>query len=165
MEIEVVKNDITELDVEAIVNPANSKLRMGGGLAGIIKKKGGSEIEKDARKSAPIKVGNATISTGGDLPADHVIHAPTMKTPTKNVPPKNAGKAMEGILDCADRKDIEKVAVPGLGTGVGGISSEDAAEEMISAAEKFEGENPKKIILVGYGKELHEAFLDKKNSL
>jgi len=162
MEIEVIQEDITELDIEAIVNPANSQIRMGGGLAGIIKKKGGREMEKKAQEKAPVKVGKAILSTAGKLKADHVIHAPTMKTPTRNIPAENSGKAMQGILECAKRNGISQVAVPGLGTGVGGVSSEDAAEKMVKTIRKFEGEKPEKIILVGYGDDLYEAFQEAK---
>ncbi len=163
MKVEVIQEDITQLDVEAIVNPANSGLVMGGGLAGIIKDKGGSVIEKEAQRHAPVDVGKAAMTTGGDLPAKHVIHAPTMESPAKNVPPENAGKAMRGILECADENGIREVAVPGLGTGVGGVSAEDAAREMVDELKEFDGENPEKVILVGYGDELYEAFKEERD--
>lgn len=165
MKVEVVKEDITQLDVEAIVNPANSRLVMGGGLAGIIKDKGGAEIEEEGQKQAPVDVGKAIITTGGKLPAKNVIHAPTMETPAKNVPPENAGKAMTGILECSERNGVKEVAVPGLGTGVGGVSAKDAAREMVSAVKEFEGDNPEKVILVGYGDELYEAFKAEKEKV
>ncbi len=158
MKVEVFKGDITQLDVEAIVNPANSRLKMGGGLAGIIKNKGGAEIEKKAQKQAPVDVGKAIKTTAGDLPSKYVIHAPTMKSPAQTVSAENAGKAMRGILECAEENGIEEVAVPGLGTGVGGVSAEDAAGEMVDAVEEFEASNVEKVILVGYGDELYEAF-------
>ncbi len=163
MELKVVKEDITQLEKEAIVNPANSQLRMGGGLAGIIKEKGGKEIEKEGQKQAPVKVGEAIITTAGRLPSKYVIHAPTMKTPAKNVPAENAKKATKGILNCANKNNIKEVAIPGLGTGVGGVSPEDAAEKMIEAINEHEGGNPQEIILVGYGQELYEAFKKEKN--
>lgn len=165
MKVEVVQEDITQLEVEAIVNPANSGLVMGGGLAGIIKDKGGAEIEEEAQKHAPVDVGKAVITTGGDLPAKYVIHAPTMESPTKNVPAKNAGKAMRGILECAEENGVNEVAVPGLGTGVGGVSAEDAAEAMVQEIKDFESVKIEKILLLGYGDELYEAFKEAKERM
>lgn len=162
MKVEVVQEDITQLEVEAIVNPANSGLIMGGGLAGIIKDKGGAEIEREAQRYAPVDVGKAVITAAGDLPSKHVIHAPTMENPAENIPPENAGKAMRGILECAEENGVREVAVPGLGTGVGGVSAEDAAREMVDALKEFEGENPERVILVGYGDELYKAFKSEK---
>ncbi|KXA98902.1 hypothetical protein AKJ39_00320 [candidate division MSBL1 archaeon SCGC-AAA259J03] len=158
MEVEVVKGDITELDVQAIVNPANSGLVMGGGLAGIIKKKGGSEIEKEARDRAPVEVGKAIVTTGGRLPSKHVIHAPTMEGPGEKIPSSNSGLAMRGILECAEKNGINEIAVPGLGTGVGGVSADDAASAMVEELKNFEPETVERVILVGYSDELYRAF-------
>lgn len=158
MEIKVVEDDITKLDAEAIVNPANSKLTMGGGLAGIIRKKGGEAIQKEAKVKAPVKVGEATVTTAGNLPSRYVIHAPTMENPAQKVSAKNARLAMKGILKTAEQNNIKEVAVPGLGTGVGGVPYEEAAKVMVDEAKKFEGKNLKKIIFVGYEESLYEAF-------
>ena len=76
--IEVVQGDLTELGVDAIVNAANNKLVMGGGVAGAIKRKGGRIIEEEAVKKGPIKIGEALATTAGVLPAKYVIHAATM---------------------------------------------------------------------------------------
>jgi len=158
MEIEIVKGDITKLEVEAIVNPANSGLTMGGGLSGIISKIGGREIEKEALKLAPVEVGEAVITSAGNLPAKFVIHAPTMEKPTLKVGKENAQLAMRAILECADKNNISEVAVPGLTTGVGEVSYKDAAEVMLEEIKNFNGKNPKKIILVARSDELKEAF-------
>ncbi len=165
MNIEIIQEDITNLNTKAIVNPANSNLIMGGGLAGIIKDKGGRVIESEAKKKAPVKVGEAIITTAGDLPSKFVIHAPTMEKPAQPVPPKNARLAMEAILNCGEQDKIEAIAVPGLGTGVGGINSIEAAEEMMKATKRFNSEKLEKVIFVGYGDDLHKAFLDKKEEI
>ncbi|MCM8763108.1 MAG: macro domain-containing protein, partial [Candidatus Omnitrophica bacterium] len=77
-EIKVIEGDITDLAVDAIVNAANNKLVMGGGVAGAIKKKGGKEIEEEAVKKGPIKIGEAIETKAGRLKAKYVIHAATM---------------------------------------------------------------------------------------
>lgn len=74
--IEILQGDITEADVEAIVNAANNHLWMGSGVAGAIKAKGGIEIEQDAMSKGPIDVGEAVESTAGKLPYKYIIHPP-----------------------------------------------------------------------------------------
>lgn len=158
MEIEIVKGDITKLKVEAIANPANSNMTMGGGLSGVILKAGGEEIEKEAQKLAPVKVGEAIVTGAGRLPAKYVIHAPTMEKPSMKVGKENVNLAMRAILKCADENGISEIAAPGLATGVGGVSYLDAAEAMVDEIKKFKGKDPQKVILVAYNDELYEAF-------
>ncbi len=165
MDIEVFKGDITGLDIEAIVNPANSRLIMGGGLAGVIKNKGGKEIEDEARKKAPVEVGKATVTSAGDLPAKYVIHAPTMENPAEDISPENVRLATCAVLNCAEENKIREVAVPGLGTGVGGVSSEEAAKVMVEEIQNFDPESLEKVVLVGYDEELYEAFEKWKDRL
>ncbi len=76
--ISVVHADITQLAVDAIVNAANSELWMGGGVAGAIKRAGGTVIEQEAMAKGPIPVGEAVVTSAGRLPCRHVIHAATM---------------------------------------------------------------------------------------
>jgi len=79
--IVVLTGDITKQEVDAIVNPANSMLVMGGGVAGAIKRVGGKEIEDESVKHAPVPVGEAVATGAGRLKAKYVIHAPTMERP------------------------------------------------------------------------------------
>jgi len=67
VEIKIKKGDITTVEVDAIVNPANSYGYMGGGVAGSLKEKGGDEIEQEACESAPIPIGSCVVTTGGSL--------------------------------------------------------------------------------------------------
>lgn len=158
MKIEVIKGDITELDVDAIVDPANSYMTMGGGLSGVIRKKGGDIIRQEAEKYAPIPVGKAIITSAGNLKAKYVIHAPTMKNPAERIGVKNVELATQAVLDCCEENKIDNVAIPGLGTGVGNVPEKDAAEVMVKTIKKFKGEHPKKVILIGFEQELYEAF-------
>ena len=79
IKIDVKKGDITEEKVDAVVNPANTLLTMGGGVALKIKKKGGVEIEKEAKMKGPIKRGDAIFTDGGNLSSKYVIHTATME--------------------------------------------------------------------------------------
>ena len=76
--VDVHVGDITELEVDAIVNAANNHLWMGAGVAGAILRKGGARIQTEAVAQGPIQIGDAVVTTGGDLKARPVIHAAVM---------------------------------------------------------------------------------------
>jgi O-acetyl-ADP-ribose deacetylase (regulator of RNase III) len=159
MKIEIIKGDITKLKVDAIVNPANSFLVMGGGLAGIIRSVGGEKIEEEATKHAPVAVGKAIITSGGKLPCKYVIHAPTMGKPAQKISTDNVKLTMEAILKCAEENNIKEIAIPGLGTGVGGVPYKEAAEVMLRILKNFKARNLKKVLLVAYNDNLYNEFL------
>ena len=158
--IVVLTGDITKQKVDAIVNPANSLMIMGGGVAGAIKRTGGKEIEEEALKHAPVAVGKAIATRAGRLEARYVIHAPTMKMPAMCIDKKNVQFAVRGALECAKQLGIETIAFPGMGTGVGGLSLEDAARTMVSEIRKHidTGTSLKQIVLVGFTKDLTYEF-------
>jgi len=87
--VSIERGDITDCEVDAIVNAANSTLAMGAGVAGAIKRKGGVIIEEDAMRQGPVEVGEAVLTTGGNLAATHVIHAavmgPDLKTDSEKI--------------------------------------------------------------------------------
>jgi len=160
VKISIVTGDITKLKVDAIVNPANSMLFMGGGVAGAIKRVGGKEIEDEALKSAPVPVGKAIATKAGKLEAKYVIHAPTMEKPAMLTTIDNVKLAMEGVLNCVERLGVKSVAFPGIGTGVGGLNSEEAARVMIAEVKRHlkKGTSLGKIVFVGFNEGLTKAF-------
>lgn len=157
MSIIVKKGDLTKTDCDAIVNPANSFGYMGGGVAGAIKRVGGIEIEKEAVNKAPIPVGRAVFTTAGTLPCKYVIHAPTMKQPAMRIDVENVRLATQAALELAEDLKLQFIAIPGMGTGVGGVSPEEAAEVMINVAKKFENKF-KKIIFIDRNDEMVDSF-------
>ena len=84
--INLERGDITAFKGDAIVNAANTKLILGGGVAGAIRKKGGSSIQKECNKIGPIKLGEAAITKGGNLQSKFVIHAASMHLGGKTTP-------------------------------------------------------------------------------
>ncbi len=158
--IRVVEGDITEMEVDAIVNPANSLMIMGGGVAGAIKRKGGVEIEDEARKHAPVPVGEAVATTAGKLKAKYVIHAPTMERPAMRIGLENVEKATRAALKLADKLGVETIAFPGMGTGVGGIPYYDSARKMLEVIREHVdgGTRLKEIILVAWGSDAYTEF-------
>ena len=162
--VRVLRGDITawssDLRPSAIVNPANSLMLMGGGVAGAIKRAGGAEIEEEARKQAPVPVGKAVATGAGRLPVDLVIHAPTMERPAMRTTSEKVLLAAKAALECAEREGVKAIAFPGMGTGVGGLSPDSAAEVMLRALKEHidAGTKLKAADFVAFTAELEEAF-------
>jgi O-acetyl-ADP-ribose deacetylase len=130
--LEVLQGDITECAVDAIVNAANNHLWMGAGVAGAIKRKGGRSIEDEAVRQGPIAVGEVVVTGGGSLKARYVIHAAAMGQDLMT----NADfirHATVNSLKRATELGLASMALPALGTGVGGFPVHEAARLMIDA--------------------------------
>ncbi len=164
--IKIAIGDITKLKVDAIVNPANSSMSMGGGVAGAIKRAGGTEIEAEALSKAPVRVGEAITTKAGKLSAKFVIHTPTMTSSAMRIDEGNAQRAMHAALECIQDLKVDSVAFPGLGTGVGGLSMETAARIMMQELKEYLDKSAtlKEVIFVGYvgeaAIEFEKAFVE-----
>jgi O-acetyl-ADP-ribose deacetylase (regulator of RNase III)/ADP-ribose pyrophosphatase YjhB (NUDIX family) len=160
-EILITKGDITEADAEAIVNAANNKFYMGGGVAGTIKKKGGKIIEEEAVKQGPVSVGEAVITSAGNLKAKYVIHAATMKMDFRT-DEDIIRKATYNTLLLAQEKAISSIAFCALGCGVGGFSYEACskimAQEVFRYLREVKEPSLKKIEFVLYDQKAFGIF-------
>lgn len=130
--IEIVKGDITKADTEVIVNAANNHFWMGAGVAGAIKAAGGDIIEKEAVSKGPVMTGEAIHTTAGKLPYKMVIHAAVMGQDLRTSD-KYIRLATFSCLNIAERLNIESIAFPAFGTGVGGFPMKACAYIMINA--------------------------------
>jgi O-acetyl-ADP-ribose deacetylase len=131
--IQIVAGDITEMAVDAIVNAANNDLVLGAGVAGAIRRKGGSRIQEECDRLAPIRVGEAAVTTGGDLKALYVIHAASMSLGGRTSA-ESLRQATRNALLRAEEKGIKSIAFPAVGTGIAGFPLEDCARIMIGGA-------------------------------
>lgn len=158
--IRVLKGDITQQTVGAIVNPANSLMMMGGGVAGAIKRTGGREIEEEAVRHAPVPVGEAVATEAGRLKAKYVIHTPTMRRPAMRTTEENVRLAMKAALGNVKKLEVKSVAFPGLGTGVGGIDIKAAANIMLQELKTHidGGTSLQSVIFVGFSEKSAETF-------
>lgn len=159
-EIKVMMGDITELRVDAIVNAANNKLVMGGGVAGAIRKKGGRVIEEEAVKKGPIEIGEAVATSAGELAAKYIIHAATMgmNFATDEIKIRNS---CWSALKVAEDLRINSIAFPALGCGTGGFPLLASAKIMAQEVLRHSRENNsslKEIIFCLYDKEAFEIF-------
>lgn len=157
MRIEIRQGDITEQpDVDAIVNAANTWLALGSGVAGAIRRKGGDIIDEEGRKQAPIRLGEAAVTTAGTLPNKFVIHAAAMGfTKEDALIPKKPGtgssaeiirNATLNSLRRAEELKLKSIAFPALATGVAGFPVDECAEVMIGAALGYATANPESSI-------------------
>jgi O-acetyl-ADP-ribose deacetylase (regulator of RNase III) len=127
--IEVLETDITTLEVDAIANAANTRLMHGGGVAGAISRAGGPAVQAESHERAPIGLGEAVETTGGEMPCRWVIHAATMELGPAH-PPTSAEiirRATASTLRRADELGARSLALVAFGTGVGGFPVDEAA--------------------------------------
>ena len=127
-----VQGDITEMAVDAIVNAANTDLTMDAGVAGAIRRKAGERIQAECERVAPIRLGEAAVTTGATLKALFVIHASTMR-PGETATAESLRLATRASLMRAEEKGIRSMAFPALGTGAAGLSMAECAPIMLKA--------------------------------
>jgi O-acetyl-ADP-ribose deacetylase (regulator of RNase III) len=160
-EIEVLAGDITQLDVDAIANAANTDLAHGGGVAGAISRAGGPEIQAESDLLAPIELGAAVATGGGELPARWVIHAATMRLggPTSA---EIIAAATASTLRVADDLGAKSLALVAFGTGVGGFPLAEAARIEVDAVRRHieDGSGLERVVFCVRGDNAHRAFAE-----
>lgn len=143
--LQIVKGDITQEAVDAIVNAANSHLQHGGGVAGIISQRGGPQIQAESntwvRLKGPISHEEPAYTSAGKLPCRYVIHAVGPVWGEKDEDAKLTA-AVQGALRLADRLELASIALPAISTGIYGFPIERAARVILLAIEKFFARNP-----------------------
>jgi O-acetyl-ADP-ribose deacetylase (regulator of RNase III) len=154
----VVHGSILEADAQAIVNAANSLGIMGGGVAGVIRRAAGEEVEAEARRMAPIPVGSAVLTSGGYTSFHGIIHAPTMTQPGTRISPENVALATRAALFLADERGFESIALPGMGTGVGGVAHASAALRMIGEIKAHQPKTLRRVIMIDVDPAMVEAW-------
>ena len=128
--LELCDGDITEMSTDAIVNAANARLVLGGGVAGAIRKKGGPSIQAECDKIGGTFVGGAVITTAGNLKARYVIHAvgPRMGEGDED---EKLQSATLNSLKVADENSLKSVSFPAISTGIFGFPTERCAKIML----------------------------------
>jgi len=157
--LELVEGDITGMQTEAIVNAANARLVLGGGVAGAIRRKGGPQIQEECNKIGGTFVGGAVKTTGGDLKAKYVIHAvgPRMGEGNEDEKLKNATL---NSLKLADEETIKSISLPAISTGVFGFPIQRCAEIMLqTVVDYLKGQTGvEKVIFCLFGRDSYEVF-------
>jgi O-acetyl-ADP-ribose deacetylase len=160
MEIELIRGDITELAVDAIVNAANQRLLGGGGVDGAIHRAAGPQLLEECRTLHGCPTGEARLTRGYRLPARYVIHTvgPVYKD-------GNSGEAgllascYRNCLNIAAEYHFTVIAFPGISTGVYAYPKEEASEIAIREVKTFsEGGYPSKVIFVAFDEETYSIY-------
>jgi O-acetyl-ADP-ribose deacetylase (regulator of RNase III) len=159
--LELIEGDITEMDTDAIVNAANARLILGGGVAGAIARKGGPEIRAECDRVGGTFVGGAAITTGGRLKARHVIHAvgPRMGEGKEDEKLTNATR---NALKVADENGLKSIAFPAISTGIFGFPIHRCAEIMLATTlDYLKGQTGlQRVVFCLYGRDSFNVFAE-----
>jgi len=149
MEFEVIQGDIAAQSADALVNAANTSLRMGSGVAGALKRAAGSGIDDEAVAKGPVALGGVATTDAYQLDADYVIHAAAM--------PAGGQATAESIRDAtrnalreADALDCESLVLPALGCGIAGVDFDDGVRVICEAIAAFEPDSLSAVELIAY---------------
>ena len=162
MSIEIIKADITELEVDAIVNAANSSLLRGDGVCGAIFKKAGFDLDKECQKIGHCNTGEAVITKGYNLKAKYIIHtvAPVWNDNSfKDNREELFKNCYSNLFKIAIENNIKTIAVPCIGTGIYGCPIELGRDYAFEIAKKVESKF-NKIYFVCFGDKEFEIYND-----
>lgn len=139
--LRLVSADLTEREVDAIVNAANTHLQHGGGVAGAIVRKGGQIIQDESNVIGYVPVGKAAITGAGSLKARFVIHAvgPRMGEGDEDA---KLGKAVASVLALATDKGLKSISMPAISAGIFGFPKDRCARILVAGSVGFLKSNP-----------------------
>ena len=129
------QGDLTEAEVDAVVNAANTDLQLGAGVAGAIRRKGGPTIQEECDALGPISLGEAVITGGGQLEARYVIHAASMHLGGRTSEGSLRDATANSLKRAAD-KQLSSLAFPAIGTGIAGFPLDRCAQIMLEEVRK-----------------------------
>lgn len=167
MKIELIKADITEVETSAIVNAANTSLLRGGGVDGAIHRKGGKAILDECvtirNRQGNCEVGEAVITTAGNLPAEYVIHT---VGPVWNGGKINESQKLQSCyfnsLKLADENNLKSIAFPNISTGIYRFPKKLAAEIAVETIRNYKLENKDskidRVVFVCYDQENYDLY-------
>ncbi len=164
--IEIVKGDITEEEVDAIVNAANSYLKHGGGVAGAIVRKGGKIIQEESDRIGFVPVGSAAVTGAGKLKARYVVHAVGPRWGEGDEEEK-LRSAVLSALKAAEEKGARSVSLPAISTGIFGFPKDKGAEVILRAIVDYidQGTALERIRVCNIDDQTCEIFLEKVKEL
>jgi O-acetyl-ADP-ribose deacetylase (regulator of RNase III) len=170
MKIEIVKGDITRIEVDALVNAANSSLLGGGGVDGAIHRAGGASILEECiqirNKQGGCQVGEAVITNAGDLPAKKVIHTvgPRWNNGTDGENQKLESCYRES-LRLAEENKLRSIAFPNISTGIYNYPKKEAAKIAVKTIKNHKADQVERVVFVCFDEEnyrLYQHILNEK---
>ncbi len=135
--LELVKGDITDQETDAVVNAANKRLTPCGGVAGAIHNAAGPELYEECKRLGRLETGEAVMTDGYELPADHVIHAVGPVYSKTKEAEILLRKSYRNALGTAAKNGVKSVSIPAISTGEFGYPTEEAAKIALDEIKKF----------------------------
>lgn len=157
MEFEIVQGDITKQRADALVNAANTDIKMGGGVAGALREAAGEDLQREANKRSPISLGDAVETGAYDLAAEYVIHAATMEL-GGGANESTIRNSTRSALVRADELSCESMVLPALGCGIAGVDLDDGAYYIFEEIADFDSETLTDIRVIGYRDESFQTM-------
>ncbi|MDQ3628487.1 MAG: O-acetyl-ADP-ribose deacetylase [Actinomycetota bacterium] len=160
MRLDVVRADITTLDVDAVVNAANRAMRGGGGVDGAIHAAGGPQILRDCveRFPAGLATGDAGWTTAGDLPAQYVIHVVGPDQRAGQTDPALLESCYRRALEVADELGVSSIAFPLVSAGIYGWPLDDAAKIAVGTVRAVLAAGDTSVTFAAFGDAAYEAL-------
>jgi putative ATPase len=163
--LQAVQGDLTAMEVDAVVNAANEHLAHGGGVAAALSRAGGPMVQRESNawidEHGPLRTGQAAVTTGGEMPAAHIVH---VVGPRYRSGQDNAGllrQAVRAALDAAADAGAASVALPAISAGIFGYPPAEATKVIARACAEWLGEHPSTlgtVLLVGYDTQSAQLF-------
>ncbi|GCF12585.1 hypothetical protein Harman_05200 [Haloarcula mannanilytica] len=152
MEFEVIQGDIAAQSADALVNAANTSLRMGSGVAGALKRAAGSGLNDEAVAKGPVDLGGVATTDAYDLDAEYVIHAAAMP-PGGQSTAESIRNATRNALAEADALNCESLVLPALGCGIAGFDFEDGVRIICEEISAFQPDSLTDVRLIAYSED------------
>lgn len=153
----MIQGDIAAQSADALVNAANTSLRMGSGVAGALKRAAGSGLNDEAVAKGPVDLGGVATTDAYDLDAEYVIHAAAMP-PGGQATAESIRDAVRNALAEADALDCESVVLPAVGCGIAGFGFEDGVRIICEEIDAFRADSLTDVRLIAYSDDDFQAM-------
>lgn len=157
MEFSVVQGDISQQSADALVNAANTGLRMGSGVAGALRRAAGEELNEEAVSKGPIDLGAVAVMDAYDLDAEYVIHAAGMP-PGGQATEQSIPDSVQHTLEKADELQCEHIVMPAIGCGVAGFDFDEGVHVICEVISAYDPEYLKDVTLIAYSDDEYETM-------
>lgn len=163
MKIRILKGDITKITVDGIVNAANTSLLGGGGVDGAIHRAGGKRILEACvsirNRQGGCKVGEAVITTAGNLPAKKVIHTVGPRwNKNQSEEPQKLKNCYLNVLKLAEENQLTSLAIPNISTGIYRFPKDKAAQIAIETIQAHQSKHIQEVVFVCYDEENYQLY-------
>lgn len=155
--VSIIQSDISDVDADGIINSAGTTLRMGTGVAGSLRDKGGEKLNEAAILKGPVNVGDAVRTDGFDLSSEYVYHAASMPHyDSGDSTPKSVRSSVIKCFNLAEEDNIESIAVPLVGCGLGGVPTTTGARIIRDVIRSYNFDTITEIKIVAYTQDEYE---------